>query len=123
MMPPTSPRRRPPLLPFVLFAGGFGACLYYGQQWYALPQYSEADIKASAELNLKLDLQRRPPGLPTLSTLEIDRMRTTLQQEVAGEISKERDHLMQCFGLGLVAAVLGAGQLLMAWLLRRKQPG
>lgn len=109
------------MLPFLLFAGGLGACLYYGQQWYALPQYSEADIKASAELNLKLDLQRRPAGLPALTELEVDRMRSTLQQEVAGEISKERNGILRGFGLGLVASILGAGQLVMAWLMRRKQ--
>ena len=120
MMPPTSPRRSPPLLPFVLFAGGFGACLYYGQQWYQLPQYSAEDIRASAELNLQMDLQRRQPGLPPLEGVELERQRSQLQQEVAAEIRSDRDHVMQRFGLGLVALVLGLGQLVMAWLMRRR---
>lgn len=118
---PPQTRRRPPFLPFAMFAGGLAACLYFGQQWYELPAYSPTDIQASAELNLKLDLQQRGPNQPPLSEAEIERMRSGLQQEVASEINAERQHVVQYFGLGLVAVVLGFGQLLMAWLLRRKK--
>lgn len=124
MLTPASQRlRRPPLLPFLMFAGGLGACLYFGQQWYQLPAYSEDDIKASVELNLKLDLQRRPTGQPAPNDVELSRMRSSLQQEIAGQIATERREVVQRFGLGLVASILGAGQLLMAWWVRTRSSG
>ncbi|TXH03801.1 MAG: hypothetical protein E6R07_10340 [Nevskiaceae bacterium] len=122
MLTPASQRlRRPPLLPFLMFAGGLGACLYFGQQWYQLPTYSENDIKASVELNLKLDLERRPAGQAAPDEVELARMRASLQQEIAGQVANERREVVQRFGLGLVAAILGTGQLLMAWWTRRRR--
>ena len=121
MLPPNpTNRRRVPLLPFLLFAGGLGICMYYGQQWYELPKYSDADIEASTELNLQMDLQHRGPNLQPASKDELDRMRAEVRFEITSSIQAERDKLSQRFGIGLVALVLGLGQLVMERLMRRK---
>lgn len=119
MLPNPATRRRVPVLPFMLFAGGLGICMYYGQQWYELPKYSEADIDASTELNLKLDLQHRGPNLQPANKDELDRMRAGVRYEITSSIQAERDKLSQRFGIGLIAFVLGLGQLVMARLMRR----
>jgi hypothetical protein len=119
MLPNPAHRRRVPLLPFMLFAGGLGICLYYGQQWYELPKYSESDIDASTELNLKLDLQHRGPNLQPANKEELERLRAGVRYEITSSIKAERDKVTQRFGIGLVALVLGLGQLVMARLMRR----
>lgn len=119
MLPNPAHRRRGSLLPFLLFAGGLGICLYYGQQWYELPKYSESDIDASTELNLKMDLQRRGPNLQPANKDELERMRAGVRYEITSSINAERDKLTQRFGIGLIALVLGLGQLVMARLMRR----
>ena len=92
MLPPNpTNRRRVPLLPFLLFAGGLGICMYYGQQWYELPKYSDADIEASTELNLQMDLQHRGPNLQPASKDELDRMRAEVRFEITSSIQAERD--------------------------------
>ena len=123
MPPPSQHRARPPFLPFILFAGGLGACLYFGQQWYALPQYSEGDIDASTEMNLQLDLQHRGPQLQPANQLELERMRALIRNEITTSIQQQRGRLQQRFSIGLIAMVLGFGQLVMTWLLRRRLLG
>jgi hypothetical protein len=119
MLPNPANRRRVPVLPFMLFAGGLGICLYYGQQWYELPKYSESDIDASTELNLKLDLQHRGPNLQPANKDELERLRAGVRYEITSSIKAEHDKLTQRFGIGLIALVLGFGQLVMTRLMRR----
>jgi hypothetical protein len=120
MLPNPSHRRRLPLLPFLLFSGGLGISFYFGQQWYELPKYSESDIDASTELNLKIDLQHRGPNLQPAGKDELDRTRAQVRYEITSSIQAERDKLSQRFGIGLVALVLGLGQLVMEGLMRRR---
>ncbi|SFF42213.1 hypothetical protein SAMN04488120_1043 [Fontimonas thermophila] len=97
-------------LPALLLAVGLGLVGYYGVEWYTLPEYSEADIEASVELNLQLDLQRRGPHLqPDAERLEL--LRKTIRAEVETEIRKEREKVQLRFGVGLIALVLGVGQI------------
>jgi hypothetical protein len=120
MMLPNPNRRRLPVLPFLLFSAGLGICFYYGQQWYELPKYIDADIDASTDLNLKLDLQHRGPNLQPANKDELARMRAEVRFEITSSIKRERDKPQQRFGIGLVALVLGLGQLMMGWLIRRR---
>ncbi|MEQ1439381.1 hypothetical protein AAG565_08450 [Fontimonas sp. SYSU GA230001] len=115
-MTPTRPPFR--TLPALLLSLGVGLCGYYGQKWYELPTYSEEDIAASVELNLRLDLQRRGPHLQP-DAAGLARMREMVQAEVEGEIRRERDQVQLRFGVGLIALVLGLGQLAAQRLLAR----
>ncbi|MES2491395.1 MAG: hypothetical protein V4607_16545 [Pseudomonadota bacterium] len=119
MLPPTNYTRRRPVLPILLFSAGLGLCMYFGQEWYQLPKYSESDIDASTELNLKLDLQNRGPNLQPASKDELETMRARVRFEITSSIKAERDKITQRFSIGLVALVLGFGQLVMEWLMRR----
>jgi len=103
-----APRMR--TVPALMLALGLGLCGYYGVEWYQLPEYSEADIAASVELNLQLDLQRRGPHLP-LDEERRERLREMIRAEIESEISREQETIQLRFGVGLVALVLGLGQL------------
>ena len=120
MMPPTTHARRRPVLPMLLFSAGLGICMYFGQQWYQLPKFSENDIEASTELNLKMDLQHRGPSLQPANDQELNRMRAEVRYEITSSINAERDKVTRRFSIGLVALVLGLGQLVMGWLMQRK---
>lgn len=110
--PPTSFR----ILPALLLSAGIGLCGYYGQKWYELPAYTAQDMAASVELNLQIDLQRRGPHLqPDAEGLR--HMREIVKTEVEANIRQEREKVQLRFGVGLIALVLGAGQLLATRLL------
>ncbi|MES0874615.1 hypothetical protein [Sinimarinibacterium thermocellulolyticum] len=103
-----------PRLPFrsltaLLLSIGLGLTIYYGHEWWRLPEYSDADIDASVELNLHMELQRRGPHLqPDAENLE--RLRRLIRAEVQAEIRRERETIQRRFGIGLIALVLGLGQ-------------
>ncbi|MGB1561476.1 MAG: hypothetical protein ACPHN2_08255 [Sinimarinibacterium flocculans] len=94
----------------MLLALGVGLCSYYGYEWWQLPSYSEADLKASVELNLRMELQQRGPHLQP-NEAGVGRLREMIQQEVQGEINREREKIQLRFGIGVIALVLGAGNL------------
>jgi cytochrome P450 len=102
--------RNPRALAFVLLAAGVGLLGYYGEQRYRLPQWSEAEIAQSVELNLAMDLQRRGPHLQPAGE-RLQQLRDSIRAEVEAEIRSERETLDKWIGLGLVLVVLGAGQL------------
>jgi hypothetical protein len=109
---------RPPFrsLTALLLSIGLGLTIYYGQQWWQLPEYNDADIGASVELNLHLELQQRGPHLQP-DAAGIERLREMIRQEVETEIRREREKIQLRFGIGLIALVLGGGQLAAgAWL-------
>lgn len=110
--------RNPRAFSFVLAAIGIGLVLYYGEQWYRLPKWSEAEIEQSVELNLAMDLQRRGPHLqPTGEKLEA--LRDTVRAEVEAEIRRDRETLERWIGLGLLLAVLGVGRFIISAASRR----
>jgi hypothetical protein len=112
--------RDPRVFAFVLIAFGVGLLGWYGPKWYALPDWSDAEITQSVELNLALDLQHRGPLLqPTGERLE--ELRRTVRAEVVGEIKRERDELERWLGAGLVLCVFGAGSLVLS--LANRRPG
>jgi hypothetical protein len=75
-----------------------------------LPQYSEADIDASAELNLQLDLQRQP-GAPDAAALASLRAKT--RADVVAGIERERRQVETGLGAGLIALVAAVGNLVL----------
>ncbi|HEY1077523.1 MAG TPA: hypothetical protein VGE51_12600 [Fontimonas sp.] len=105
-------------IPAFMVALGLGLIGYYGVEWYQLPRYSQSDIDVSAELNLRLDLQRRGPHLQPQGE-ELDRLRRTVRAEVEGEIRQEREKIQTRFGIGLVSLIFGIGQFVFAAMLRR----
>ncbi len=114
------PPRRPLInsLPSVLLVVGVGLCGYYGLAWYQLPVYNEADLVASTELNLQIDLQRRGQNLqPDAEGLE--RMRSQVRAEVEAEIGRERETIERRFGIGLIALVVGIGHVVFGRMTRR----
>ena len=102
--------RNPRAFAFVLIAIGTGLLAWYGPQWQRLPEWSDAEIEQSVELNLQLDLQRMGPHL-TPSDEKLERLRDVIRAEVLGEIRREREELERWLGLGLLLGVLGLGQL------------
>jgi peptidoglycan/xylan/chitin deacetylase (PgdA/CDA1 family) len=102
--------RNPQALAFVLIALGTGLLAWYGPKWYELPEWSEAEIEQSVDLNLAIDLQRMGPHLqPTGERLE--RLRDMVRAEVQADIRREREVLERWLGGGLILTVLGLGQL------------
>jgi uncharacterized protein HemX len=101
--------RNPRAFGLVLAAIGLGVVLWYGEQRARLPQWSEAEIAQSVELNLQLDLQRRGPHLQP-SEERLEALRRTLRAEVEAEIRREREQLDRWIGAGLLLLVFGAGQ-------------
>ncbi|MGB0219167.1 MAG: hypothetical protein ACPGJF_07530 [Sinimarinibacterium flocculans] len=113
------PKRSPRTFTALLLALGMGLCAYYGQEWWALPDYSAADIEASVELNLQLELQRRGPHLQP-DEAGIARLRDMVEREITAQLTQQREKIQLRFGVGLVALVLGLGQLAMARVLGQK---
>lgn len=110
--------RNPRAMAFALIAFGLGLGVYYGEQWYRLPQWSEAEIEQSVELNYQLDLQRLGPHLQP-SAEKRAHLRRTIRLELEAEIRREREALERWMGLGAVLCVLGAGQLVFSLGMRR----
>lgn len=113
--------RNPLLFAFLMVAVGTGLLGYYGEQRYRLPEWSEAEIEQSVELNLAIELQRRGPHLqPTGERLES--LRRTLRAEVEGEIRKDRRELERWIGLGALLVVFGLGQWVVTAVSKRAGP-
>jgi len=105
---------------FLLGAIGLGLCAWYGQDWLALPHYSQTDIDRSAQLNWVIDLQRLPLNLrPSTTDQHADMLRKE-RQEVVDDIGQERKKTQAGFAAGLILLVLSAGQALFICLTRRK---
>ena len=122
MMPPKpQPRRRAPFFPLLVFSAGLGLTLYFGNQYYNLPHYSEADIDASTQLNLQLDLQHRGPNLQPANEAQLSLMRARIRKEITDSIQSQKTRLEQRIGISLIALVVGLGQLVTAWLLQRRE--
>jgi hypothetical protein len=98
-------------LTVVSLSVGIGMTAYYGEAWYQLPTYSAADIEASTELNLRIDLQHRGAHLLPEPARLIE-MREQIRNEIEREIRLERKQIQLRFATGLAALVLGAGLLL-----------
>lgn len=94
----------------LLLGLGVGLCGYYGQAWWELPRYTDADIEASVEINLQRDLHRLGPNLQPDAT-RLAQLRTRIRTEIEGELRRERERIQLRFGIGLLALVLGLGQL------------
>lgn len=113
-----TPPRPMSTIPAFMIALGLGLIGYYGIEWYQLPKYSPSDIDVSAELNLRLDLQRRGPHLQPQGE-ELERLRRMVHAEVEGEIRQEQQQVQTRFGIGLVSLIFGIGQFMFAAMLRR----
>lgn len=110
-----TPRRRL-MTPYLLLALGLGLCGYYGLAWLQLPQYSQADIEASAELNLRLDQQRDARAQDQAARRE------KVIGELREDIARERREVETGLGAGLIALVAALGNFVLAALLRRATP-
>ncbi len=97
---------------FLLAAAGLGLCGYAGLQWYQLPRYSEDDLKASAELNLQLDLAREGLNETKIDPEELQQRRRQVTVEVAQEITKQRRQLWSWLLAGMALIVAGSLRLL-----------
>jgi hypothetical protein len=121
MLPPlANQRRRPPMLGFFILSIGLGICLYYGMEWYELPVYTEAEIDQSTELNLQMDLQRMGPLLRPKTPDDLAVMRAKLRYEITDSIKQQNDKVHLRFSVGLIALIIGIGQLMSSWLIRRR---
>ena len=102
--------RNPRLFAFLLLSVGGALAIWYGEQWWRLPPWNEAEIEQSVELNLALDLRRRGPHLQP-DAARLDALRASIRAEVEAEVRREREELERWMAVGLVLMVLGAGQL------------
>lgn len=111
-------RRSRAAFPFMLLAVGIGLSGWYGLQWYQLPSYSQADIDASAELNLQLDLQRQHIDA---DNSRLQELRTQTRADVVADIQRERSQIETGLGAGLIALVAAFGNLVLMSLLNRSR--
>lgn len=107
------------MLGFFILCIGLGICLYYGMEWHELPVYTEAEIDQSTELNLQLDLQRMGDHLRPQTKDEMELMRAKLRAEITGSIKEQSDKVHLRFSVGLIALIIGLGQLASSWMLQR----
>ena len=111
-MPVPMPRNVRYLLAVLLAAAGLGLLVHGLVQWRALPAYSEADITASTELNLQIDLaQLRRARNP--SDFEIGRMRAAVRAEVEAEIAARREAAQTWLSAGAALLVIAMLQALL----------
>lgn len=103
--------------PAVLFATGLGLLLYFGYQYWRLPQYSAEDIENSVDINLGLE-RRSAISTPA----EAQSARVAVRQEVLAAIEQDRRDALGGVALGLIAFVLACGQLIFSARLGRVQP-
>jgi hypothetical protein len=103
--------RNPRALAIVMMALGIGLTAWYGQEWYELPEWNEAEIAQSVELNLAADVARMGPHLKPEGE-KLERLRQMVREEIEGEIRRERELLEKWMGVGLILFVLGFGQWL-----------
>jgi hypothetical protein len=109
--------RDPRALAFVLLAVGTGLLGWYGEAWYRLPAWSEAEVAQSVELNLALELKQRGPLLQPEGA-RLEQLRQTLRAEIQARIRRERLDVERWLAAGLTLTVLGLG----AWLRSRLAP-
>ena len=112
------PKNRLHVMPIMAAALGLGLSAYYGEQWYRLPQYSEEDLSASVELNLAMDLERRPADQQP-SPEEGERLRQQIRVEIDADISRERKAVHQGLATAALMLLFGGVYLLMWWRGRR----
>lgn len=110
----TPPKPRLQALPILATAMGLGLSAYYGERWYQLPQYSEEDLRASAELNLAIDLERRGPALQP-SPADRERLRQQIRSEIDADIGREHKEIQQGFTAAALMLLFGGGYLLLWW--------
>jgi hypothetical protein len=110
MVPRSLLFRNPRALPTLLIVGGLGLVGYYGLAWYQAPAYTKADIEASTELNLALDLARMGPQLRPQGE-KLEKLRAIVRAEVQGDLEREVRSAQQGFAIGLIAMVFGLGNL------------
>jgi hypothetical protein len=102
--------RNPRAFPTLLLVGGLGLAGYYGYAWYRAPTFSQAEIEASTELNLALDLARMGPQLRPEGE-KLQKLRAIVRAEVQGDLEREVRSAQQGFAVGLIAMVFGLGNL------------
>lgn len=116
----TPGRRTPPpgAVGAAVAAIGLGVAAWYGWAWYQVPRWSEAELRASVELNLALDLSRLPQG--SVDTPTQERMRAQIRRELEAEIEKEVEEPRELTLAGLLMAFFGFVQMgVRSWLARR----
>ncbi|MGQ0528674.1 MAG: hypothetical protein ACT4PG_02420 [Panacagrimonas sp.] len=102
----------------LIAAVGLGVAGWYGWDWYQLPRWSEADIRASVELNLALDLSRTPQAATTVDAQNL--LRQGIRRELEAEIARERETPRAYTLAGMIMMALGVAQMLIrTWLARR----
>lgn len=104
-------------LPATLFLVGLGLSLHYGNAWWRLPVYSEAEISQSVELNLALDLQRENREQPANDS-ELAKRREQLRAEVLALVDAEKKEKQSGLTAGLLMLTLSLGYFV--WLSRAR---
>ncbi len=99
-------------LPALMFAGGLGMVMYYGHAWWRLPDYNEADIEASVELNLAADLLRRDTAFRS-DPARIEALRGDVQEELTRTIAAEKTEVRRYTATGLVLLLVGLAQMIL----------
>lgn len=110
--PKDHPKPRFAAIPGLLFAVGLGLMFYYGDLWYRLPSYSEAEIEQSVEINLALAQRRQYVGsVPDSAMLE--QQRVDIRSELTDDIALERHQAQGGTAAGLVLLAMGFAQMML----------
>lgn len=89
---------------FLIGAAGIGLCGYAGVLWRELPRYTEADLQASTELNLAVDLARKGRSLDSKS---VEQLRHQVRTEIEKDLAEERRAVLPWLLVGLCLIGLG----------------
>jgi hypothetical protein len=91
---------------------GLSLCGYGAWKLDQLPVYSDKDLDLAAELNLSLDLARRPADQQPKPD-EIGALRAQVRAEVGESIQRERDLIQSWIQTGMVLIGMGILQALL----------
>jgi hypothetical protein len=114
------PRPRLLALPMAAAIVGLGLSVFYGEQWLALREVGEAELQASTQLNLLLDLQRAEASGGAGDAAALEQRRQQVYAEVTAQLQSEKRVTLRNLLAALAGFLFGAGLLYQQLRARRR---
>lgn len=116
-MPPRNPYR----IPLFVIAAGAGLALYYGHQLREMPAIPEAELDARVEQRIASIMERRGPHLSGIEGERLRQMRAEAREQIRTSALEPRREAQYRSVAGIAVVIIGFGNLLLIWLIRRRR--
>lgn len=113
-------RRSPYRIPLFVIAAGLGLAIYYGDQWRGMPPLPKAELDTLVEQRLGAILERRGPHLSPIEGERLQQLRGETRQEIVVSEQQPRREAQYRTVAGLIVTIIGFGNLMLVWQLRRR---